>query len=1016
MESPEAMEAFLESQDWSRQTEALRRMARALVGDESAGDDALQSAYLAALERPPAHFTAAWFWRVVRSRALDARRKGQRRNERSLERLSPDEHPAQPDLVERLEVHRVVAGAVQELPDAYRRVVYLRYFEGLSPAEIAQRLDMPVKTVKTRLHRALTRLRERLGERYGERGVWTPMIAAAFLSRSDLAARSLGTATVAGGVGLMAKKILIVAAGLLVALGVVRWWPSGYERGVDPVEAAAHAVPAIVDPGGEDLESPQRAAERVTAETAAKDTPVAAPTGGTVLVHVFWSDTKPAPGVGVHLRRNADGLPQDGLGFTLSDAHGVARFAGVPNGRVGVASDRNDYEGSRVVDVEAGRETSVELHLSAGLAVEGLVVDANRVPVAEAGIWLTTGFGDWTGGRVVATSSADGSFRLRDVPARQSLGALAAGYEPSELLDLETVDTSRAPVRVELVLATQGAALHGRVTGPDGEPVPGALVSVGPYAQAHSGLLGGGGAWAEVWTPLTTRTDAHGDYELRGLPIGPAPLRVRTAELPIGKREVELLAGESVRADVALVAGAVVAGTVRGADGEPIAHAIVRAFDQPINRHFLQGGQYDYDDPIGYPSTAADEHGSYRLTAVPPGEVHLFANPAYAPIEPTTTSEPHAETVLTAGPGEHLDWNPILTEGRVIEGLVTYRDGTPMPRVFVSARSVETGVSQALVADEAGRFRFLNLDDVAYVLGVQYWAAPADAEPIELTDVYPDKGLVRLRASYDAPVDNEPGTVSGTVHDAGERCPNPERLSVELESDRGFVRVWVEMDGYGFSFPDVEPGRYRPIAGVDGDAVFVGDWFELGSGEDRDLGVLTTVAGGELRLRAPRTTDTEHVELRLFVRTDGTLTSREVKLGRADELLVENLSAGELDVRAYGEGVAPIYTFVTIEADREVELVLALRPAVDCPIELMWPESATLGRLDVRVEDASGEVVWDRSEINVGLLDRPYVLSPPFPLGHYVVVAETKSGLWGRAELEVSDLAPERAAVRVELR
>jgi RNA polymerase sigma-70 factor (ECF subfamily) len=56
-------------------------------------------------------------------------------------------------------LHRVV----QELPEAARLVVTLKYQEGLDPADIAAVLDVPVNTVKSHLRRSIELLRARLG-------------------------------------------------------------------------------------------------------------------------------------------------------------------------------------------------------------------------------------------------------------------------------------------------------------------------------------------------------------------------------------------------------------------------------------------------------------------------------------------------------------------------------------------------------------------------------------------------------------------------------------------------------------------------------------------------------------------------------------------------------------------------------------------------------------------------------------------------------------------------------------
>jgi RNA polymerase sigma-70 factor (ECF subfamily) len=57
------------------------------------------------------------------------------------------------------QVHAQVHAALAELPENQRMAVQLAYFEGLTQSEVAQRLDIPLGTVKTRLRLAFDRLR-----------------------------------------------------------------------------------------------------------------------------------------------------------------------------------------------------------------------------------------------------------------------------------------------------------------------------------------------------------------------------------------------------------------------------------------------------------------------------------------------------------------------------------------------------------------------------------------------------------------------------------------------------------------------------------------------------------------------------------------------------------------------------------------------------------------------------------------------------------------------------------------
>ena len=66
--------------------------------------------------------------------------------------------PATPDVLGLERMRTLVRG----LPEKFRAVVVLRYQEDMDPQEIAANLGWPVNTVKSRLHRALQMLKDRL--------------------------------------------------------------------------------------------------------------------------------------------------------------------------------------------------------------------------------------------------------------------------------------------------------------------------------------------------------------------------------------------------------------------------------------------------------------------------------------------------------------------------------------------------------------------------------------------------------------------------------------------------------------------------------------------------------------------------------------------------------------------------------------------------------------------------------------------------------------------------------------
>jgi RNA polymerase sigma-70 factor (ECF subfamily) len=98
--------------------------------------------------------------RLCLTRLASGERRMTREGEESLERLRAAADPAAH--AERGELEAALQRAITELPEERRVVVVLRDFEGLSYEEIAAALDLPLGTVRSRLHRARTDLKEKL--------------------------------------------------------------------------------------------------------------------------------------------------------------------------------------------------------------------------------------------------------------------------------------------------------------------------------------------------------------------------------------------------------------------------------------------------------------------------------------------------------------------------------------------------------------------------------------------------------------------------------------------------------------------------------------------------------------------------------------------------------------------------------------------------------------------------------------------------------------------------------------
>ena len=104
-----------------------------------------------------------WLLRIVANEARNRVRSAGRRANLALraatETSSGDAAPSPEAALLSAEERSALLAAVNELPDEQRTVVSLRYFLGLSEQEVAETLDVPQGTVKSRTARALERLR-----------------------------------------------------------------------------------------------------------------------------------------------------------------------------------------------------------------------------------------------------------------------------------------------------------------------------------------------------------------------------------------------------------------------------------------------------------------------------------------------------------------------------------------------------------------------------------------------------------------------------------------------------------------------------------------------------------------------------------------------------------------------------------------------------------------------------------------------------------------------------------------
>ena len=156
---------------------------RRYVGDGSLAEDVFQNTFLQ-LYVKSGHYEAGrrvrpWLYTIATHQAVDALRRNGRRQAVSLEaarETAPDgeadslaaslegRSPDPFDAASGQEQAERVRAAVRRLPDFLRQVLIMAYYQGLKYREVAEALDIPVGTVKSRLHAALVKLQESMAD------------------------------------------------------------------------------------------------------------------------------------------------------------------------------------------------------------------------------------------------------------------------------------------------------------------------------------------------------------------------------------------------------------------------------------------------------------------------------------------------------------------------------------------------------------------------------------------------------------------------------------------------------------------------------------------------------------------------------------------------------------------------------------------------------------------------------------------------------------------------------------
>ena len=454
--------ALLAERSW------VRRVARALVRDGARSDDLEQSVWLRALERPrEVRSPRAWLGTALRNAAVDLFRREGRRRRREEAAARSDTAPAADEAVARAEALRRAVDAALALHEPYRTVVVLRFFEDVAPPAIAERLGVPLETVRTRLRRALEILRARLDDEHGgDRRAWLalllplagrgpfpglPAAPAAPAERgawsgADAAFRA-ADATFREGVAMTAKAAFAAGVGTAFAVVAAWWLLSGLvsEDGgpAPPARAPSPGFPAASEGSRPALDALDYEAQR------------------------WYRDDSADPSVGIPLERT----PREPMVGDVTEWTAISPETTIPFESEYETSNKKFAEFQRLAadaearfaDLAARRAGQTPASATTGtLRMEGVVLEPDGTPVRGRVVVIAQPSVDPAVAATVARATAvvrpDGSFILRNLAD----DGLLLRIQGEDYL-LETPSGPHRPGdRVEIRVA-RGAAIVGRV-------------------------------------------------------------------------------------------------------------------------------------------------------------------------------------------------------------------------------------------------------------------------------------------------------------------------------------------------------------------------------------------------------------------------------------------------------------------------------------------------------------------------------------------------------------------------
>ena len=473
----------------------VRSLAVRLVGDPHLAEDLSQEVLLAEWSRSDRRTTGPrrwWLAAVLRNLAKMHRRGNARRERREQAPIDGEAVPSTAEVVEQTELqHRVVA-EVLALPEPYRGTLLLRYMRERTIEEIARQQGVAQATVRSRAHRGIAMLRERMQGALGPSWRSALLVFAVPAPIAPAPTPSMPQATSSWAQSLVvgvSMKFALKSALALAAMGLVIVTLQS-----DPTDLGMPSSSADHDPAPASAMQTD-ATEHRRVPLVAADAPPSAPTSrysgpGTILTGVVLTrDKRPIEGAAVTLlgmpfEALESGLAVEPIGRATSDELGTFAIPGLAPSVACVLHVTADGYASAWKEVRPGDGATIRLDRS-GMLFGTIVDGASHQPVP--GVRVRTRAVSIAADRLsmVAESVSDarGRYELAGLPLEDtvSLQVLKKGSAPLAVRILLQGDPS---TRRDILLPDLGTIQGVVVTAANGLPVSGAQIrSCGPQPR-----------------------------------------------------------------------------------------------------------------------------------------------------------------------------------------------------------------------------------------------------------------------------------------------------------------------------------------------------------------------------------------------------------------------------------------------------------------------------------------------------------------------------------------------------